>query len=226
MHPMLTRWTSTLPKWSRDVSSSKGRPSARYLNPVGTIQGGWAATILDGAMAHCIHTTLRLGESYTSIEMKYQLHSAGIALQWARALRGQSDPSRQQDGNQRRTPLRQIQTAAGPWQRDWHDRSDFGVRIDTSDAVTWRTVGDVYGALLLALPDYVKARPTTWRRFCRALCQVSRHFLPHHPSRSWDLSRHPLRSPPETPAFACMTITRSSAAGAIAGVAVAEHGTA
>lgn len=47
-----------------------GRPSARYLNPVGTIQGGWAATILDGAMAHCVHTTLKAGESYTSLEMK------------------------------------------------------------------------------------------------------------------------------------------------------------
>jgi uncharacterized protein (TIGR00369 family) len=47
-----------------------GRPSAPYLNPIGVIQGGWAATILDGAMAHCVHTTLKVGESYTSLEMK------------------------------------------------------------------------------------------------------------------------------------------------------------
>jgi uncharacterized protein (TIGR00369 family) len=47
-----------------------GRPSARYLNPVGTIQGGWASTILDGAMAHCVHTTLKAGENYTTLEMK------------------------------------------------------------------------------------------------------------------------------------------------------------
>jgi uncharacterized protein (TIGR00369 family) len=47
-----------------------GRPAARYLNPVGTIQGGWAATILDGAMAHCVHTTLKTGEAYTTLEMK------------------------------------------------------------------------------------------------------------------------------------------------------------
>jgi uncharacterized protein (TIGR00369 family) len=47
-----------------------GKPSARYLNPVGTIQGGWAATILDGAMAHCVHTTLKVGENYTTLEMK------------------------------------------------------------------------------------------------------------------------------------------------------------
>lgn len=47
-----------------------GRPSARYFNPVGSIQGGWAAAILDGAMAHCVHTTLKAGENYTTLEMK------------------------------------------------------------------------------------------------------------------------------------------------------------
>ena len=47
-----------------------GRPSARYLNPVGTIHGGWAATILDGAMAYCVHSTLKAGEGYTTLEMK------------------------------------------------------------------------------------------------------------------------------------------------------------
>jgi uncharacterized protein (TIGR00369 family) len=47
-----------------------GTPSARFLNPVGTIHGGWAATILDGAMAYCVHSTLKAGEGYTTIEMK------------------------------------------------------------------------------------------------------------------------------------------------------------
>jgi uncharacterized protein (TIGR00369 family) len=47
-----------------------GNPSAAFLNPVGTIQGGWASTILDAAMAHCVHTLLKRGESYTSLEMK------------------------------------------------------------------------------------------------------------------------------------------------------------
>ncbi|MGH8080666.1 MAG: PaaI family thioesterase [Lysobacter sp.] len=60
-----------------------GKPSPRYLNPVGTIQGGWAAMILDGAMAHCVHTTLKVGEHYTTLEMKINfvrplLPSSGI----------------------------------------------------------------------------------------------------------------------------------------------------
>jgi uncharacterized protein (TIGR00369 family) len=47
-----------------------GKPSARYVNPLGVIQGGWAATILDGAMAHVVHTTLKAGDEYTTLEMK------------------------------------------------------------------------------------------------------------------------------------------------------------
>jgi uncharacterized protein (TIGR00369 family) len=47
-----------------------GTPSALYLNPIDTIHGGWAATILDGAMAHCVHSTLKAGEGYTTLEMK------------------------------------------------------------------------------------------------------------------------------------------------------------
>jgi uncharacterized protein (TIGR00369 family) len=47
-----------------------GTPSASYLNPVGTIHGGWTATILDGAMAYCVHSTLKAGEGYTTVEMK------------------------------------------------------------------------------------------------------------------------------------------------------------
>ena len=47
-----------------------GTPSERYLNPIGTIHGGWATTILDGAMAYCVHSTLKAGEGYSTLEMK------------------------------------------------------------------------------------------------------------------------------------------------------------
>lgn len=47
-----------------------GRPSARFFNPLGTIHGGWTATILDSAMACAVHATLRTGEGYTTLEMK------------------------------------------------------------------------------------------------------------------------------------------------------------
>lgn len=47
-----------------------GTPSARFFNPLGTIHGGWTATILDSAMACAAHTTLKAGEGYTTLEMK------------------------------------------------------------------------------------------------------------------------------------------------------------
>jgi len=63
------------------VFTSKPTPS--FLNPIGTIQGGWAATILDAAMAFAIHSTLKQGEGYTTLEMKLNyvrpvLPSSGI----------------------------------------------------------------------------------------------------------------------------------------------------
>lgn len=47
-----------------------GRPSARFFNPLGTVHGGWTATILDSAMACAAHATLKAGEGYTTIELK------------------------------------------------------------------------------------------------------------------------------------------------------------
>lgn len=47
-----------------------GKPSARFFNPLGTIHGGWTATILDSAMACAVHAMLRAGEAYTTLEMK------------------------------------------------------------------------------------------------------------------------------------------------------------
>lgn len=47
-----------------------GKPSARFFNPLGTIHGGWTATILDSAMACAAHSTLKVGEGYTTLEMK------------------------------------------------------------------------------------------------------------------------------------------------------------
>lgn len=48
----------------------KGVPSAAFLNPLGTIHGGWTSAILDSAMACAVHSTLKAGQGYTTIEMK------------------------------------------------------------------------------------------------------------------------------------------------------------
>jgi uncharacterized protein (TIGR00369 family) len=48
----------------------QGRPSARFMNPLGTIHGGWIATLLDSAVACAVHTTLPAGKGYTTAELK------------------------------------------------------------------------------------------------------------------------------------------------------------
>ncbi len=57
-----------------DVSEGRvvfrGMPSDRYLNPLGTVHGGWAATLLDSALGCAVQTLLDKGEAYTTAEFK------------------------------------------------------------------------------------------------------------------------------------------------------------
>lgn len=45
-------------------------PQPRHYNPIGTVHGGLALTLLDSALACSIHSTLAKGEAYTSLEIK------------------------------------------------------------------------------------------------------------------------------------------------------------
>lgn len=47
-----------------------GTPKLAYSNPLGTIHGGYLATLLDSAMACAVHTTLEAGKGCTSLEFK------------------------------------------------------------------------------------------------------------------------------------------------------------
>jgi len=48
-------------------------PNGKHLNPVGTVHGGIAATLLDSAMGLAIHTTLEKGLGQTTVEFKISL---------------------------------------------------------------------------------------------------------------------------------------------------------
>ncbi|WP_455272176.1 PaaI family thioesterase [Rhizobium herbae] len=50
-----------------------GLPSVEHLNPLGTVHGGWAATIMDSALGCAVMTTLKPGEAYTTVEFKVNL---------------------------------------------------------------------------------------------------------------------------------------------------------
>ncbi|VVE35326.1 thioesterase superfamily protein [Pandoraea communis] len=48
----------------------QGRPALPYYNPLGSVHGGWYATLLDSAVACAVHSTLPAGRSYTTLELK------------------------------------------------------------------------------------------------------------------------------------------------------------
>ena len=60
--------------WLAEVEAGRavfvGVPSARFLNPLGTVHGGWMATLLDSAMGCAVHSLLKAGQSYTTAELK------------------------------------------------------------------------------------------------------------------------------------------------------------
>jgi len=45
-------------------------PSEYHYNPIGVVHGGLAATLLDSAMGCTVHSTLPVGASYTTLEIK------------------------------------------------------------------------------------------------------------------------------------------------------------
>lgn len=45
-------------------------PDERHYNPLGTVHGGYVATLLDTAMGCAVHSTLAAGQAYTTLEFK------------------------------------------------------------------------------------------------------------------------------------------------------------
>ena len=47
-----------------------GTPQEFHYNPLGTVHGGFGATMLDSAMGCAVHSTLAAGDIYTTLEFK------------------------------------------------------------------------------------------------------------------------------------------------------------
>ncbi len=54
----------------------QGTPGAAHLNPLGTIHGGWFATLLDSALGCAVHTMMPPGRGYTTAELGVNLVKA------------------------------------------------------------------------------------------------------------------------------------------------------
>jgi uncharacterized protein (TIGR00369 family) len=47
----------------------QGAPQLKHYNPIGTVHGGWYATLLDSALGCAVHSTLPAGRGYTTAEV-------------------------------------------------------------------------------------------------------------------------------------------------------------
>jgi uncharacterized protein (TIGR00369 family) len=51
----------------------QGRPGFAHYNPMGTVHGGWFATLLDSALGCVVQSTLPAGKAYTTAELKVNI---------------------------------------------------------------------------------------------------------------------------------------------------------
>ncbi|CAN5636410.1 PaaI family thioesterase [soil metagenome] len=47
----------------------QGVPQLKHYNPLGTVHGGWYATLLDSALGCAVHTMMPAGRAYTTAEL-------------------------------------------------------------------------------------------------------------------------------------------------------------
>jgi uncharacterized protein (TIGR00369 family) len=52
----------------------EGSPTPAVYNPIGTVHGGYAATLLDTVMGCAVHSSLKAGQAYTTLELKVAYH--------------------------------------------------------------------------------------------------------------------------------------------------------
>lgn len=51
----------------------QGVPQLKHYNPLGSVHGGWFATLLDSALGCAVHTTLPAGRGYTTAELSVNI---------------------------------------------------------------------------------------------------------------------------------------------------------
>jgi uncharacterized protein (TIGR00369 family) len=68
--PIARTLNFTLVEASPGHAEFQGEPLFAHYNPLGSVHGGWIATLLDSALACAVHTLLPVGKTYTTLELK------------------------------------------------------------------------------------------------------------------------------------------------------------
>jgi uncharacterized protein (TIGR00369 family) len=51
----------------------QGTPQLKHYNPLGSVHGGWYATLLDSALGCAVHTMMPVGRAYTTAELSINI---------------------------------------------------------------------------------------------------------------------------------------------------------
>lgn len=62
-----------------------GLPAQKHYNPIGSVHGGFAATLLDSALGCAVHTTLGPGVGYTTLDLAVK-YLRGMTVDTGRVL--------------------------------------------------------------------------------------------------------------------------------------------
>lgn len=72
-------------QWASGLFVFQGTPNSRHYNPLGSVHGGYIATLLDSCMGCAVHTQLKPGQGYTTSDLR---------VSYIRALRSEAGPVR------------------------------------------------------------------------------------------------------------------------------------
>lgn len=63
----------TLISVGEGTATFQGTPGVPHFNPMGTVHGGWFATLLDSALGCAVHTRMPPGRAYTTAELSVNI---------------------------------------------------------------------------------------------------------------------------------------------------------
>lgn len=68
--PIAQTMSFALVEVERGRAVFEGAPDERFYNPIGSVHGGYAATLLDSACGCAVHSSLSARQGYTTLELK------------------------------------------------------------------------------------------------------------------------------------------------------------
>ena len=79
----------------------QGVPQLMHYNPLGSVHGGWYATLLDSALGCAVHTMLEAGQGYTTAELGINIVRAASMNERPTARHRHRHPLRSPTGHRR-----------------------------------------------------------------------------------------------------------------------------